>query len=144
MTAKKPAKCPFRFEGRFPRHLDVLSIGKELLLVQHDPVTDEWSLVDIGKRIADARGNGSDAQPEIPPRPPARLPGLVVERRFYIDANGVARRDPGGVPIMPDDVGNEVLYDERAGGRGDLDSIVWAQGTFPTEALPALNLAGRQ
>jgi|GEM_PF-1939976 len=46
--------------------------------------------------------------------------------RFFIDKQGYARKDPGGIRIMPGNIdAGEVLFDDR-GEHGDLATITWS------------------
>jgi len=75
---------------------------------------------------------------------PKPLPVTGTEPdRFYVDAKGHARKDPGRIPITVNDVPTgEVIWDERPLGKRDLDTIVWADGEWPPGSLPPLNFAG--
>lgn len=73
-------------------------------------------------------------------RPTAAEIAELDEPRYFIDAQGFAR-GPGGVRVKATDVpGDTIIEDERQGEK-DLDSIIWADGTWPGAALPPLNFA---
>ena len=58
------------------------------------------------------------------------------EIRYYVDADGYARREPGNARIRPVDIlAGAVLEDERE-GEGELDTIKWADGAWPPGAYP--------
>ena len=74
----------------------------------------------------------------VPPGMAPLLPAAGVTRpqpvlravdppRFYIDRDGIARRDPGAVPANFAEAPREIWYDDR--GEGDLGAIQWADGT---------------
>jgi len=77
----------------------------------------------------------SMTHPTAPPQP-VTAPADSDEIRFYVDASGYARQDPGGKRIDPFDIpdGSE-LEDEREGDDA-LDTINWKAGQFPPAAYP--------
>jgi hypothetical protein len=91
------------------------------------------------------------AAPAIAPAPVASVapapplpPGAKVHAappQFYIAPDGRALRDPGGVPVAATEVPNgETIWDKRSGNKA-LDTIIWRDGTWPADALPALTIA---
>lgn len=96
--------------------------------------------------LPDFLGAGAPARANAPtPRAGLAKPVSGSEPAEYIiDVNGNARREPGAIPIKATDIPRaETLWDERPDGHRDLDSIVWADGTWPADALPSLNIVTR-
>lgn len=77
--------------------------------------------------------------------PPATKPKKIVGNeppRYYIAKDGRALQDPGAKPLTVNDIPrDETLWDERPLGMKDLDTIIWADGTWPPGSLPPLNIA---
>lgn len=67
----------------------------------------------------------------LPPLLPAGSKPQIVRKvdppRFFIDREGVARKDPGRIPATFEEANGDIWFDER--GEGDLGSIRWADGT---------------
>lgn len=76
-----------------------------------------------------------------PTAKPAPVTGVGEPDRYYIDKTGRARMDPGGKPITVNQIPrDEALWDERPLGLRDLDTIIWADGSWPPGSLPPLNI----
>lgn len=61
------------------------------------------------------------------------------EPRYYIDKDGFAR-GPGGARVKVSDVPGDAIIEDERGTGGELDTIVWADGSWPAHALPSLNI----
>lgn len=87
-------------------------------------------------------GGSMSETPSSPAAPPAPItaPAEPDEIRYYVDANGFARVEPGNQRIKPFDVPvGSTLEDERE-GEGELDTIKWADGPWPPEAYAGHSL----
>lgn len=62
-----------------------------------------------------------------PASPKPQLVRTVEPPRFFIDHAGAARKAPSMLPVNPEEIGDDPLYDDR-GEHGDLGSILWADG----------------
>ncbi|MES2671612.1 MAG: hypothetical protein V4673_14510 [Pseudomonadota bacterium] len=94
--------------------------------------------------VAGPAGGGVSDSSNVAHLPARRVTAAEVaaldEQRYFIDADGFAR-GPGGKPIKATEVPREaVIEDERPAGQQDLDSIMWADGQWPANALPSLNV----
>ncbi|MCK1501492.1 hypothetical protein [Bradyrhizobium sp. 188] len=73
--------------------------------------------------------------PAAPPQP-IFAPAEADEIRYFVDASGFARMEPGGGRIRPVDIpAGAELEDEREGD-DSLDTINWADGKWPPGAYP--------
>jgi hypothetical protein len=73
------------------------------------------------------------------PNPIAARPAPIAgpaEVRYFIDADGFARKDPGGVRIKPHEVPDGAILEDEREGEGELDTIKWADGPWPVAAWP--------
>lgn len=68
------------------------------------------------------------------PREPHELSGCDV----YVDKDGYVR-GPGGRRMMPDEAGNEDIYEYR-GPRRDRSNVIWADDSVGAE--PGMNFCG--
>lgn len=96
-----------------------------VLCAAFDSVYGPVGLVEIG-------GVGVEPAAVVSPTAAETKKALLAEnvaantvKRFFIDKDGYARRDPGGFRIMPGNLNGEILYDDR-GEHGDLGSIIWS------------------
>jgi hypothetical protein len=60
---------------------------------------------------------------------------------FYVDKDGYARREPGGLRVEPTEVpSDEMIYDARTGPARNRETIIWADDT--TGAQPGMSFCG--
>lgn len=67
---------------------------------------------------------------------PIAAPAEDDEIRYFIDASGMARVSPGNKRIRPVDVPNGATIEDERGDDTDLDTIKWADGSWPPAAYP--------
>lgn len=91
--------------------------------------------VDAGVTIS----GGPVEMPKLPLRtPPAPIAAAPEpdEIRYFIDAGGFARMDPGGKRVKPTDIPNGAEIEDEREGDDELDTIKWADGQWPPAAYP--------
>lgn len=96
---------------------------------------DHAAPVMMGNATPTAQAASSDAGACVVGSAPVPDKAEITKRmqRFYIDADGRARR-AGGAAILPAELNGDVLYDLR-GETGDLAAIIWADGVMGTRGL---------
>lgn len=98
---------------------------------------DETARPTLEQHQATAEANRQMAYDQSrPPAAPIVAPPGSVETRYFIDENGMARKEPGNVRVDPFDIpdGSD-LEDERTDDEA-LDTIKWKSGQFPPAAYP--------
>lgn len=90
---------------------------------------------------ADAPSTGAVSMNEIPsfipPKPvPIAAAADADEIRYFVDRDGFARKEPGNVRVRPVDVPSGATIEDERDGDDALDTIKWADGSWPPAAYP--------
>jgi hypothetical protein len=73
-----------------------------------------------------------------PAAPPAPIAASAEpdEIRYFVDAEGFARVEPGRARIRPGDIPAGLVLEDERDGDDALDTIKWADGVWPPGAYP--------
>ncbi len=74
-------------------------------------------------------------EPSAPP-PPISAAAEPDEIRYYVDAEGFARKEPGRTRIRPVEIPNGCELEDERVDDDSLDTIKWADGVWPPGAYP--------
>jgi len=72
---------------------------------------------------------------------PAKPPATKVPYAFHVDRDGFARGPHGREIIAQEIPAGETLWDLRPEGAGNLDTVMWQDGSWPAKALATLGIA---